>query len=120
MRPKEREREFSELVRKWNRRLFEEGLGVFRGGREVPLPPEEIERLRPITGPKGRKHPPISIPFEVLSPREREVVGLLFFEGLSEREAARRIGISRSSVRSYRKEALRKLRERMHHLGSTG
>lgn len=98
------------LSRVWNRRLYEEGLGVLRGGREIPLPPEALERLRPQKLPQ-RKRP--HIPFEVLSKREREVVELLFFDGASERKAARILGISRSSVRSYRREALKKLRERM-------
>ena len=82
----------------------------FSGGREIPLPPEAIERLRPLSFPRG-KHP--HIPLEILSEREREVVELIFFYGASEREAAGILGISRSSVRSYRREALRKLRERM-------
>lgn len=108
--PGESGKSSSELFREWNRRLYEEGLGVLRGGREIPLPPEALERLRPRHHPQRRRP---HIPFEVLSGREREVVELLFFDGVSEREAAGILGISRSSVRSYRREALRKLRERM-------
>jgi DNA-directed RNA polymerase specialized sigma24 family protein len=90
--------------------LYEEGLGVLRGGREIPLPPEAIERLRPQKLPQ-RKRP--HIPLEILPKREREVVELLYFDGASERKTAEILGISRSTVRSYRREALRKLRERM-------
>lgn len=61
--------------------------------------------------PPWGKHP--HIPLEILSGREREVVELLYFGGASERETAGILGISRSTVRSYRREALRKLRERM-------
>jgi DNA-binding NarL/FixJ family response regulator len=109
-RPRGKEAGFSELLREWNRLLYEEGLGVLRGGREIPLPPEALERFRPLSFPRG-KHP--HIPLEILSEREREVVELLFFDGESERKAARMLGISRSTVRGYRREALKKLRERM-------
>lgn len=85
---------------------------MFRRGREIPLPPEEIERLRPLYRSRGRSSRG-SIPLDELSKREKEVLELLFFQGLSEREAASSLGISRSSVKSYKKEALKKLKERM-------
>lgn len=112
MKPRGNGSDSSELALFWNRKLREEGLGVFRRGREIPLPPERIERLRPVSPPRGHS-PRVSIPLEVLSPRELEVLELLFFEGLSERRAAALLGISRSSVKSYKKGALRKLRKRM-------
>ena len=109
-RPRESGESSSELFREWNRLLYSEGLGILRGGREIPLPPEATERFRPFSFPR-RKHP--RIPFEVLSKREREVVELLYFGGASERKTAEILGISRSTVRSYRREALRKLRKRL-------
>lgn len=111
MKPNGNERGSSELAREWNKRLFEEGLGVFYRGREIPLPPEEIERLRPLYRSRGRSSRD-PIPLDELSKREKEVLELLFFQGLSEREAAVSLGISRSSVKGYKKEALRKLKER--------
>ncbi|MGQ9623630.1 MAG: RNA polymerase sigma factor [Candidatus Caldatribacteriaceae bacterium] len=96
----------------FNRILYEEGLGVFRGGgRETPFPPERIERL--VQKTKSSKRVRLSFPFEVLSPREREVIEGLFFGSLSEREVAGLLGISRSSVKSYKRLALSKLRKAM-------
>lgn len=112
MKPNRNERGSSELAREWNKRLFAEGLRVFSRGREIPLPPECIERLRPLYPSRARSSRD-SIPLDELSQREREVLLLLFFEGLSERQASRALGISRSSVKGYKKEALRKLRERI-------
>ncbi|WP_427366103.1 RNA polymerase sigma factor [Candidatus Caldatribacterium saccharofermentans] len=93
----------------WNRRLKEEGLGVGRPWREVPLPPEKMERLLRLPRPSQKRR--IALPLEVLSPKQRRVVELLFFEGLSEKEAAERLGISRRSVRIHKRRALKKLRE---------
>lgn len=96
------------LLYLWNRRLREEGLGVTRPWREIPLPPETMERLSPLLYRKNRRH--ISIPFEVLSPKQQDVVRLLFFEGLSEEEVAQHLQISRRSVRVHKRRALTKLR----------
>ena len=45
-----------------------------------------------------------------LSPRQREAIYLLFYDGLSEAEAAETLGISRSSLRTHRDRALEKLK----------
>lgn len=93
----------------WNKLLHGEGLSVFRGsGKEIPLPPEVVERLRCDLRPRC---PRKRIPLYVLSPRERDVIECLFYGGLSERETSRLLSISRSSVRSYRRSALRKLKD---------
>jgi RNA polymerase sigma-70 factor (sigma-E family) len=46
-----------------------------------------------------------------LSPRQRAVVVLRYYEDLTERETAARLGISVGSVKSYAREALGRLRE---------
>ncbi|MEN3203306.1 MAG: sigma-70 family RNA polymerase sigma factor [Atribacterota bacterium] len=96
------------LLHFWNKRLKEEGLGVTRPWKEIPLPPEKMDRLsRPLYRKrKGYK----SLPLEVLSPKQREVVELLFYKGVSEGEAAKRLQISRRSVRVHKRRALAKLR----------
>lgn len=99
----------AELFHYWNKRLKEEGLGVYKGGREI-LVPDLIENY-PMLPKGGRKK--ISLPLEILSPRQREVVYLLFYDGLSEQEAAEKLGISRSSVRTHRGRALEKLKEEL-------
>ncbi|MBC7218427.1 MAG: hypothetical protein H5U36_09945 [Candidatus Caldatribacterium sp.] len=96
----------------FNRVLRKEGLGTRRVRvREIPFPPEVMEHLVR-RAQRERRRTPV-IPFGVLSRRERDVIDCLFFGGLSERETARILGISRSSVRSYKKSALGKLREAM-------
>ncbi len=80
----------AELFHYWNKRLKEEGLGVYKGGREILLP-DLIEKY---SAPFKRKRKNISLPLEVLSPRQREAIYLLFYDGLSEAEAAETLGIS--------------------------
>ena len=46
-----------------------------------------------------------------LSPRQRAVVVLRYYEDLTERETANQLGISIGSVKSYGREALARLRE---------
>jgi len=50
------------------------------------------------------------IDFSSLSPREKEILMLLFYSNLSEREAASFLKISRSSIRVYKKRAVEKLK----------
>lgn len=95
------------LLYLWNRRLKEEGLGVVRPWREIPFPPEKMERLSPLYRGGRRRIP---IPLEVLSPKQHDVVYLLFYEGLSEEAVAQRLQISRRSVRVHKRRALTKLR----------
>ncbi len=52
----------------------------------------------------------IRINLSKLSKREKEVINLLYFARYSERETAKYLKISRRSVRTYKKRALRKLR----------
>lgn len=50
---------------------------------------------------------------EALTPRQREVIELRFFENLSQREAARRLGVSQMSVSRAERGALEALRQNM-------
>ncbi|MGB9857510.1 MAG: sigma-70 family RNA polymerase sigma factor [Dictyoglomaceae bacterium] len=45
-----------------------------------------------------------------LSKRQKEIIKLFYFVGLSERDIAKRLKISRRSVRTHKKRALAKLR----------
>lgn len=88
--------------------FFPEG-GLSSLGRQENLP----WRSSIVSGPSPfpQEAPPYSL--KVFSKREREVLELLFFNGVSGRKAVGILGISRSTVRSYRREALRKLREKV-------
>jgi DNA-directed RNA polymerase specialized sigma24 family protein len=48
--------------------------------------------------------------FEKLSRRQGEVIRLLFIEGLAQKSAAKRMGISRNSVKTHLARAKKKLR----------
>lgn len=99
------------LLYLWNRRLKEEGLGMARPWREIPLPPEKIEHFsRPLY--RGRRRP-VALPLNSLSPKQRDVIELLFYEGLSEAEVAKRLHISRRSVRVHKRRALAKLKRHL-------
>ncbi len=103
----------AELFHHWNKLLKEEGLGVYRGGREVLLP-ELAERY---SVPHKEKRKNISLPLEILSPRQQEVIYLLFYDGLPEAEAAEKLGISRASLRTHRNRALKKLKVELEKIG---
>lgn len=92
----------------WENQLNEDGLRVKRFFREIPLPPEALD-----TFPLRRRafSRPIELPLQVLSPRQKEVIFCLFYDGLSENETAQVLGISRRSVRIHRKRALEKLKK---------
>jgi len=88
--------------------LEAEGLGVKRNWREIPFPPEKLDCF-PVR--KRRRPRDISLPLELLSPREKEVIFALFYDGLSEEETARTLGVSRRTVRTHKARALAKLKE---------
>ncbi len=50
------------------------------------------------------------IDFSKLSKREKQIIVLIFYSRYSEREIAKYLGISRSSVKVYKKRALNKLK----------
>jgi RNA polymerase sigma-70 factor (ECF subfamily) len=54
-----------------------------------------------------------------LTPRQREVIELRFFEGLTFREAAGRMGCSESRVRATQMNAIRALRKRLNPYGDS-
>lgn len=45
-----------------------------------------------------------------LSPRERQIITLIYYSNCSEREVASYLGISRNSVKIYKKRAIKKLK----------
>ncbi|MDK2897079.1 MAG: Sigma-70, region 4 [Candidatus Atribacteria bacterium] len=96
-----------ELFHHWNKILKEEGLAVYRGGKELPL----LEAEEKITYSPPSPRADIKLPLELLSPRQREVIYLLFYDCLSEQETANRLGISRPSVRVHRNRALARLKK---------
>lgn len=53
---------------------------------------------------------------ETLPPTQKNVVGEIFLNGSNERDAAKRLGISRATLRSAKKRALKKIK--MRHLRS--
>lgn len=99
------------LLYLWNRRLKEEGLGMARPWREIPLPPEKMECFSRFLYRGKRKS--IALPLDFLSPKQRDVIELLFYEGLSEAEVAKRLHISRRSVRVHKRRALAKLKRHL-------
>lgn len=103
----------AELFHYWNKLLKEEGLGVYRGGRELLLP--DLSERYSVLHKERRKN--ISLPLEILSPRQQEVIYLLFYDGLSEEEAAEKLGISRASLRTHRNRALKKLKAELEKIG---
>ena len=98
----------------WEQFTTEERLG-YESPEEVEERHERAERAKALL-PTVR-----AIMDEVLTPRQREVIELYFFEGLNQREIAEQLGISQQSVSEhlYGKErkgravggALRKLRK---------
>lgn len=48
--------------------------------------------------------------FSKLSPREKQIITLVYYSNYSERKVASYLGISRSSVKIYKKRAIKKLR----------
>jgi len=97
-----------ELIYQWNKLLKKEGLTVYRGGREILLPD-----LSYFVEEKKEERKDIRLPLDILSPRQREVVYLLYYDCLSETEAGRKLGISRSTIRTHKKRALKKLERKL-------
>jgi len=97
-----------ELIHHWNKRLKKEGLGVYKKGREILLPD-----LSYFVEEKKEERKDIRLPLDVLSPRQKEVIYLLFYDCLSEAEAGRQLGLSRSTIRTHKKRALNKLKRKL-------
>mgnify|MGYP005851030963 CR=1 FL=1 len=83
--------------------------------REVPLPLPLLDHLAQAISlaawfsleDGGPRHPPS---LASLSPRERECLELHFFEGLPLSQVAKKLSLSKSTVQSYIREAMIKLR----------
>jgi RNA polymerase sigma factor (sigma-70 family) len=102
-----------QLEKYYQKILSQEGLGIYRANpweRNRPFNPEELERL---VLPEKMQRLDIHLPLQVLTEREQEVILCLFYDQISERETARKLNLSRSSVRTYRDRALRKLRRKI-------
>jgi len=69
---------------------------VYKKGREILLPD-----LSYFTEKEERKD--IKLPLDILSPRQKEVIYLLYYDCLS--EAERQLGLSRSTIRTHKKSA---------------
>ncbi len=69
---------------------------VYKKGREILLPD-----LSYFTEKEKRKD--IKLPLDILSPRQKEVIYLLYYDCLS--EAERQLGLSRSTIRTHKKSA---------------
>jgi RNA polymerase sigma factor (sigma-70 family) len=107
------------LEKYYQKILSQEGLGIYRANpweRNRPFNPEELERL---VLPEKMERLDISLPLQILTQREQEVVFCLFYDQISERETARKLNLSRSSVRTYRDRALRKLRKKIDNDGKS-
>ena len=50
---------------------------------------------------------------EALAPRQREVIEALFFERLTERPLARRLGLSRNTIKTHKRRALTNLKREL-------
>ena len=102
-----------QLEKYYQKLLSQEGLGIYRANpweRNRPFNSEELERL---VLPEKLPRSDLYLPLEGLTEREREVIFCLFYDQISERETARKLNLSRSSVRTYRDRALRKLRRKI-------
>ena len=102
-----------QLEKYYQKILSQEGLGIYRANpweRNRPFNPEELERL---VLPEKMERLDICLPLQILTKREQEVILCLFYDQISERETARKLNLSRSSVRTYRDRALRKLRRKI-------
>jgi RNA polymerase sigma-70 factor (sigma-E family) len=78
---------------------------VERSHADLPEPPPA-----PPSGGQGDEHGSVWAAVRALPPRQRAVVVLRYYEGLSEGEIAQVLGCSRGTVKSQASEALRKLR----------
>ena len=102
-----------QLEKYYQKLLSQEGLGIYRANpweRNRPFNPEELERL---VLPEKMQRLDIHLPLQVLTEREQEVIFCLFYDQISERETAQKLNLSRSSVRTYRDRALRKLKRKI-------
>lgn len=107
----------------WEVLISEESLGKFSNEDSLLYEePEEADRRHERAERAEALWPTVrAIIDEILTPRQREVIFLYFFEGLNQRQIAERLGISQQSVseRLYGKirddravgGALRKLRK---------
>mgnify|MGYP002406673022 FL=1 len=81
---------------------------MYKRGREILLPD-----LSYFVEEEKEERKDIHLPLDILSPRQKEVVYLLYYDCLSETEAGRQLGLSRSTIRTHKKRALRKLKRKL-------
>jgi RNA polymerase sigma factor (sigma-70 family) len=84
--------------------------------RKRSLPTHSLEAARS-TEPASSTSPPVettlSTPLGMLSDQQKQVIGMLFEEGLSVEQAAARLGVEAQTIRSAKHKALTKLREHL-------
>lgn len=76
---------------------------------EVLLPPWSLD-LVPDQGGSQPHNERVVDAIEALTPKQREVIDGLFFERLTERPLARRLGITQQQVNRRKQRALRRMR----------
>jgi RNA polymerase sigma-70 factor, ECF subfamily len=81
---------------------------------ELPAEPADPSIDLDDLADRGLKRGIVRAAFERLSPRERELVSLKFFAGLSNRELARVLGTTESNAGTRLHRAITKLREACH------
>jgi RNA polymerase sigma-70 factor (sigma-E family) len=86
-----------ESITRWRRRRW----------REVSVTPPELAT----DGPATDDRLVLQRALAALSPRQRAVVVLRYYEDLTEADTARTLGISAGTVKSYAREGLARLRE---------
>ena len=79
---------------------------------EQLLPPWMLDTL-PIQGGSQPHLDYVVDAIEALSPRQREVIEALFFERLTERPLAKRLGLSRNTIKTHKHRALANLKREL-------
>lgn len=122
----------SELIedsRKWTGQMWEEYLASIEGGlRESLASPKKFDALAgrmtnsTFENAQGQSKlkdfAKIHAALSILTTRQREVVELIYFRSLKQREVARLLGISEHRVRAIKKRSLEHAKRLLHRGGS--
>jgi RNA polymerase sigma-70 factor (ECF subfamily) len=75
--------------------------------------PECVQSRSPANTNVAASEPDVPIPMSLLSDQQRQVIEMLFHEGLSVEQAAARLGVEAQTIRSAKHKALTRLREHL-------